>query len=196
MSRWCVLIYLNLEKQQSNQAVINSLFIRGLYACLLHMDEPQGHTVPLKRKVVRGKCCPGMSVLPLQCLLFPQPDLTGTRFLWGRERLMRLPLPSSFSRGPIPWVPPSLPQPIPAAPFPAFQVPSSPVPLTSFRSHWIDSELPQQCVCFTPLLLVGSSLLGLALLPVSLRESDALNPHTALVLRNTLPPPHSPLCAA
>lgn len=50
---WCILIYLNLEKQQSNQAIINSLFIRGLHVCLLHMDEPQGHTVPLKRQLLK-----------------------------------------------------------------------------------------------------------------------------------------------
>lgn len=40
MSCRCILIYLNLEKQQSNQVIINSLFIRDLHVCLLHMDEP------------------------------------------------------------------------------------------------------------------------------------------------------------
>lgn len=82
MSCWCILIYLNLEKQQSNQAIINSHFIRGLYVCLLHMDEPRGHTVPLKRHLwkVRAECA------PLQALeLLPPPHLTGTRFLWGKK---------------------------------------------------------------------------------------------------------------
>lgn len=47
------LIYLNLGGLQSNQTAINSLFIRGLHVCLLHMDEPQDHTVPLKESCGR-----------------------------------------------------------------------------------------------------------------------------------------------
>lgn len=60
------LIYLNLEGLQPNQTAINSFFIRGLHVCLLHMNEPQGHTVPLKRELlkVRAGSPPNRSSLP------------------------------------------------------------------------------------------------------------------------------------
>lgn len=107
------------------------------------------------------------------------------------------------------WIPPSLPPTTPD---------STPVstPSCTLRFHSVYQlptgvssgltglllSLPQQLVCLAPLLLVGSSLPSLALLLSSiavclfLRESDAPNVHTALVLRNMPPPPHSPLCAA
>lgn len=95
------LIYLNLGGLQSNQTAINSLFIRGLHVCLLHMDEPEGHTVPLKRELWKvraqgalqtGASCPSTP----SALSFPL-SLARTPALWGKlERLRRLlPLPST-----------------------------------------------------------------------------------------------------
>lgn len=89
------LIYLNLGGLQSNQTAINSLFIRGLHVCLLHMDEAQGHTVPLKRELwnvraqgalqTRASCPSTPSALSLPL------SLARTPALWGKlERLRRL----------------------------------------------------------------------------------------------------------
>lgn len=143
MSCWCILIYLNLEKQQANQAIINSLFIRGLHACLLHMDEPRGHTVPQKnyswqRVIEPQRALQALELLPLlsQCSFSPtHPDLTKTRFLGGKKGNV------SEASSPIHLRShPYCPRPMSSAPLPAPSCSIQPSPSTSccwdlYRPH-------------------------------------------------------------
>lgn len=121
------LIYLNLGGLQSNQTAINSLFIRGLHVCLLHMDEPQGHTVPLKGELwkvraqgalrTRASCPSTPSALSFPIAMARPPALWGT--LERLKRLLHLPRSPSF----LPYSPTS-PRPFSVLLAPSLSIPS------------------------------------------------------------------------